>query len=163
MKQLSMALFSLFTILQLFGQEVASSGMPTLETAFFSQLEKRLDDAVVTHDRSALESLLGNDFELRTARGGELTLHDEWLETSTTTHRIRSYRITRLTVRQFGETAVVSFFCEQQASLRGKDVSGDFFIVDVWQKTRNDWKIAARFSSGPGITSKPAANSRTKE
>jgi hypothetical protein len=64
---------------------------------------------------------------------------------------------------QFGETAVVSFFCAQQASFQGKDISGDSFIVDIWQKTGNDWKIAARFFSGPGVTPKPAANSKTKE
>ncbi len=164
MKRLFITLFFLLTISQLFGQEVASSGMPTLETAFFSKLEKRLGDAIVAHDRAALESLLGNDFELRTSRsGGELTLRDEWLKAAVTTYRIRSYRVTRLTVRQFGEAAVVSFFYEQQASFQGKDISGDFFIVDIWQKTGNDWKIAARYSGGPGVPPKPPANPKTKE
>ena len=164
MKRLFMALSCLLTILPLFGQEVASSGMPTLENAFFSKLENRLVDAVITHDRIALEALLGNDFELRTSRSdGDLTLRDEWLEAATTTYRIRSYRIRRLAARQFGEIAVVSFFYEQKASFQGKDISGDFFIVDVWQKMGNDWKIAARYSGGPGLTSKPPANPKTKE
>ncbi len=164
MKPLFIALFFLLTSSPLFGQEVASSGMPTLETASFSKLEKRLEDAVLAHDRSALESLLANEFELRTARsGGELTLRDEWLEAATTTYRLRSYRITHLTVRQFGETAVVSFFYEQRASFQGKDISGDFFIVDVWQETGNDWKIAARYCAGPDVTPNPAANPKTKE
>ena len=164
MKSLFTGLFFLLTIFPVFGQELPSSGMPTLETAFFSKLEKRIGDAVVAQDRAALESLLGNDFELRTTRtGGELTLRDEWLEAATTTYRIRSYHVTRVTVRQFGETAVVSFFYKHQASFQGKDISGDFFIVDVWQKAGNDWKIAARYSSGPGVTPKPPANPRTKE
>lgn len=164
MKRRFIGLFFLLAISPLFGQEVASSGMPTLETALFSKLEKRLGDAVVAHDRSALESLLATDFELRTARsGGELTLRDEWLEAATTTYRIRSYRITRLTVRQSGETAVVSFFYEQQASLQGEDISGEFFIVDVWQRTGTDWKTAARYSAGPGVTPTPPANPKTKE
>jgi len=146
MKSLLARLFFLLTILPAFCQQVPSSGMPTLETAFFSKLEKRLDDAIVAHDRGVLESLLANDFELRTTRtGGELTLRDEWLQAATTTYRIRSYGINRLTVRQFGEAAVVSFFYEQQATFQGKDISGEFFIVDVWQKAGSDWKIAARY------------------
>ena len=164
MKRRFRALFFLLAISPSFGQEVASSGMPTLETAFFSKLEKRLGDAVVAHDRVAIESLLANEFELRTTRsGGELMLRDEWIEAAATTYRIRSYRITRLAPRQFGETAVVSFFYEQQATFKGKDISGDFFIVDVWQKTGSDWKIVARYSSGPGDIPKASANPRTKE
>jgi hypothetical protein len=129
-KSLFAGLFFLLTIFPAFCQEVPSSGMPTLETAFFSKLEKRLDDAIVAHDRAVLESLLANDFELRSTRaGGELTLRDEWLEAATTTYHMRSYGINRLTVRQFEKTAVVSFFCRQQASFRGKNMSGDFFIL----------------------------------
>jgi hypothetical protein len=121
MKRVFIALFFLLTNSPLFGQEVASSGMPTLETAFFSKLEKRLCDTVVVQDRLVLESLLGNDFESRTTRsGGELTLRDEWLEAATTTNRIRSYRITRQTVRQFGETAVVSFFMSNEPASKAK-------------------------------------------
>ena len=164
MKRVFIALFFLLAVSPIFGQEVASSGMPTLETGFFAKLEKRLGDAIVARDRVTLESLLANDFELRTSHsGGELTLRDDWLEAATTTYRMRTYRIRRLASRRFRETAVVSFFYEQQASFQGKDISGDFFIVDVWQNTGSDWKIAARYSSGPGVTPKPLANPRTKE
>jgi len=77
----------------------------------------------------------------------------------------RASRLMTLTsvMRQFGETAVVSFFYEQRASFQGKDISGDFFIVDVWQETGNDWKIAARYCAGPDVTPNPAANPKTKE
>ena len=164
MKRVFIVLFFLLDVSPIFGQEVARSGMPTLETGFFANLEKRLGDAIVARDRVALESLLANDFELRTSRSGsELTLRDDWLEAATATYRIRTYRIRRLASRRFGETAVVSFFYEQQASFQGKDISGDFFIVDVWQKAGDDWKIAARYCSGPGVIPKPPANSKTKE
>ena len=164
MKPIFTALFFLLTISALSAQDVATSRMPTLETDFFSKLEKRLGDAIVARDRVTLESLLANDFELRTSHsGGELTLRDDWLEAATTTYRMRTYRIRRLASRRFRETAVVSFFYEQQASFQGKDISGDFFTLDVWQNTGSDWKIATRYSSGPGVTPKPPANPRTKE
>src|SRR5262249_7754306 len=108
--------------------------------------------------------LLASDFELRTARtGGELTLRDEWLQAATSTYKVLSFRISRLTVRPVGNSAVVNFFYEQQATFAGRDVSGDFFLVDIWQKEGNDWKLFARYSAGPGVTSKPASNPKTKE
>jgi hypothetical protein len=119
--------------------------MPTIETDFFTRLERQLMDAAAAQNRSALQSLLADDFELRTARsGGELTLRDEWLEAATTTYQIRSYRISRLSVRQMGTAAIVNFFYEQHASYAGKDLSGDFFLVDLWQKAGNAWKLVAR-------------------
>jgi hypothetical protein len=63
---------------------------------------------------------------------------------ATTTYQIRSYRISRLSVRQMGTAAIVNFFYEQHASYAGKDLSGDFFLVDLWQKAGNAWKLVAR-------------------
>jgi len=158
------AFFFLLTISRLFAQDVATSGMPTLETAFFAKLEKQLGNAVVAHDRVALESLLANDFELRTARSdGEVTLRDDWLNAAISTYKIRSFEISRLTVRPIGNSAVINFFYQQHAALARQDVSGDFFLVDIWQKAGNDWKLVARYSAGPGVTSKPASNPKTKE
>jgi Domain of unknown function (DUF4440) len=160
-----------FTLLFLFllpwhilAAQTATTGMPTIEVDFFTRLEKQLMDAVVAQDRPALEPLLASDFELRTARtGGELTLRDEWLQDAISTYKLRSFRISRLTARPVGNSAVVNFFYEQEATFAGREISGDFFLVDIWQKTGNDWKLVARYSAGPGVTSTPASNPKTKE
>jgi hypothetical protein len=145
-------------------QETVATGMPTIEVDFFTRLEKQLMEAVVKQDRSALEPLLTSDFELRTSRtGGELTFRDEWLQEAISTYKVRSFRISGLTVRPVGNSAVVNFFYEQQATFAGRDISGDFFLVDIWQKAGNDWKLLARYSAGPGVTSKPPSNPKTKE
>ncbi len=165
MKRSMLSLVSLMLLFQIaLAQETAESGMPTIEVDAFTRVEKRLMDAVVAQDRSALESLLAPDFELRTARtGGEVILRDEWLKAAISTYKIRSFKISRLTVRLVGNSAVVNFFYEQQATFAGRDISGDFFIVDIWQKAGNDWKLIARYSAGPGVTPKSAPNPKTKE
>ena len=165
MKRSILSLVSLMFLFQIaLPQETSESGMPTIEVDAFTRLEKRLMNAVVAQDRSALETLLAPDFELRTARtGGELTLRDEWLKAALSTYKIRSFKITRLTVRPMGNSAVVNFLYEQQAAFAGQDISGDFFLVDIWQKADNDWKLLARYSAGPGVGSKPASNPKTRE
>ena len=165
MKRSILSLVSLMFLLQIaLAQETAESGMPTIEVDAFTRLEKRLMDAVVAQDRSTLGSLLAPDFELRTARtGGEVTIRDEWLQAATSTYKIRSFKITGLTVRPMGNSAVVNFFYEQQAAFAGQDISGDFFLVDIWQKTGTDWKLLARYSAGPGVAPKSASNPKSKE
>ena len=165
MKATCWLLCYLFFPLQfIFAQQTTTSGMPTVEVDFFSQLEKRLMDSVVAQDLSALDSLLTQDFELRAAsRRGEVTLRDEWLQDATTKYKVRSYRINGLAVRQVDSAAIVNFFCEQQATLAGKNLSGQFFLVDVWQKAGKDWRLQARYSSGPEITRRPSSSPKTKE
>ena len=165
MKRSILSLVSLIFLLQIaLAQETAESGMPTIEVDAFTRLEKRLMDAVVAQDRSTLEPLLAQGFELRSARtGGELTLRDGWLKAALTTYKIRFFKISRLTVRPMGDSAVVNFFYEQQAAFAGQDISGDFFLVDIWQKTGTDWKLLARYSAGPGVAPKSASNPKSKE
>ncbi len=165
MKRCMLSLVSLIFLLQIvLAQETAESGMPTIEVDAFTRLENRLMNAIVARDRSALEPLLAQDFELRTSRSdGEVTLRDEWLQAATSSYKVRSFRIVRLTVRPVNTHAVVNFFCEQQASFAGQDLSGDFFLVDIWQKTGKDWKLVARYSAGPVVIPKPASNPKSKQ
>jgi len=62
---------------------------------------RRLADGIRwTNDHTALDIMLAPDFELRTSSsGGEITLCDEWVQAVTTTYNVRSFRISRLTVR----------------------------------------------------------------
>ena len=155
--------FLLFPLQFIAAQQTAASGMPTIEADFFTRLEKRLTDAVVARNLPALDSFLAQDFELRTSRsGGELTLRDEWLDSVTTKYKVRSCRITGLTIRQIGSTAIVNFFCDQQANFTEKDLSGRFFVVDIWQKPENDWKLLNRYSAGPEAN-RPNSNPKTKD
>lgn len=165
MKQATLLLLTMMVLSPaLFAQRTAETGMPTIEADSFTHLENSLMDAIVARNGSALEQILAEDFELRTARsGGELTLRDEWLQAATTTYKIRSFRISRLTVRSIGAHAVVNFFCEQQAAFGGEDVSGMFFIVDLWQQTGRGWELSARYSAGPGVTPKLNSHPKIKE
>jgi hypothetical protein len=148
----------------LLAQETVKSGMPTIEVDSFTRLENRLMNAVVGRDRLALDGMLAPDFELRTSRsGGEITLRDEWIQAATATYKVRSFRISRLTVRPLGKNAVVNFFCEQRATASEQHLNGNFFIVDLWQKVGTGWKLSARYSAGPSVSPNEPSNTKTKE
>jgi hypothetical protein len=80
----------------------------------------------------------------------------------TSTYKIRSFAINGLSVRILGTYAVVNFLYEQQANFSGHDLSGKFFIVDLWQKSSGQWKLAARYSAGPGVGPQESSNPRIK-
>jgi hypothetical protein len=44
----------------------------------------------------------------------------------------------------------VSLVLSQKATFRGRDRSGDFYVVDIWRKTAGNWQIIARYSTPLG-------------
>ena len=44
----------------------------------------------------------------------------------------------------------MSLVLTQEASLGDRDRSGDFYVVDTWRNSGNDWQIIARYSTPIG-------------
>ena len=125
---------------------------PTRQVTQLGALEDQLATGVQHKNRAALAPLLAEDFALRTARsGGELIGRAEYLEQRLNDHSLRSFKVSRMDVRQYGDVAIVNFLYHQEAMSGGKDLSGDFFITDVWRKTDAGWKLSVRYSAGPGL------------
>jgi len=53
----------------------------------------------------------------------------------------------------------VNFDRVQESTLNGKSDGGEFFVVDLWKKSGDSWKLANRFvskvSSAPSIPKAP--------
>src|SRR5262245_12702242 len=116
--------------------------------ALFQQLETRWADAIQRQDQKQLDEIfLAPDYALRISDDPARKIaRADWLATMPTSTS-RSFSIRDLQVRSFGEVAVVSHVLAQQADVNGVDRSGDFFVVDVWSRMGNDWKVSARYSS----------------
>jgi len=126
---------------------------PTRQVKQFSELEDQLFSNIVRGNAAGLSPLLAEDFAFRTARSGGATIgRAEYLQQRLNDHSLRSFRVRRMDVRQFRDVAIVNFLYYQEATSGGKDLSGDFFITDVWQKTDAGWKLSARYSAGPGVS-----------
>ena len=105
----------------------------------FSELETRLVESAHAADTAALDALLDPAFELRVADApGTPVPRDDWMRlarASTETHP----RIAQMAVHDFGDVATVSFADAAAAPAR--------FIVDVWKREGDGWKLAVRYQS----------------
>jgi hypothetical protein len=45
------------------------------------------------------------------------------------------------------DSSVVKFDRVQESSFKGKPDGGEFFVVDIWKKTGDAWKLASRYVS----------------
>jgi hypothetical protein len=108
----------------------------------FSELEGRLDAAAREHDAAAFDRLLHADFELRNAaRPGTPLPRAEFVQ-QTLDRPMAPARIEQMAVHDIA-AAIVSFL------RRSTDAAATLFVVDVWGRTGDDWRLQVRYA-GPG-------------
>jgi hypothetical protein len=114
----------------------------------FSKLEQQWTNAMQQKNKAALERFLSEEFEqwTPTPPGAPLP-REEWVHDILDAFTLHSFQIRQMAVRMVGETAVVSFVQHQHAECKGKDCSGESFIVDLWQQHGDAWQVVARYTS----------------
>ncbi len=117
----------------------------------FTKLERDWTQAVQKKDKTALDAILAPEFMLRTSENPENPLpRAEWIQHALTSYDIRSFSRRAIAIRAFMGVAVVSFVESQQATIDGKDCSGDYFIVDLWEVNHGRWQMSARYVAPVG-------------
>jgi hypothetical protein len=141
------------------------SRIPTVTrwVKLFTELESSLAASIKAGDEAGLQKLLADDFELRTgSMPASPTPRAEWIRSLLLRHDV-AYSIEQMAVHDLGNHAVVSFV-EKSASGSEAKVAPNIFVVDVWKRSGNDWKLAIRYASAtsrdlvvPGAATEPPA------
>jgi hypothetical protein len=157
-------LLSIFILITVFGsaQEPVNPKLtPTVITAtrqvtLFTGLEKHMLEAVQKKDKAGVEALLADEFEIAMPNADPLAGED-WLDSVMEKEFVlKSFVIRQVSVVDLGDAAVVKFDRIQSAALKDKDHSGEYFVVDLWKKSGDSWKLANRYVSRVGPVT-PAA------
>jgi len=119
----------------------------TRQVTIFTDLEKQMLRAVQSKDKAGLSKLVSEDCIIEMPDADPLTGED-WMKTVLS----KDYALTSFVVRQVSvvderDFAVVKFERMQQSTSKGKPDGGEFFIVDLWKKDGDTWKLANRYVS----------------
>jgi len=112
------------------------------------RLEARWMQAWLDRDRATCEAILGDDFQLTSARG-VLIDKPAWLDAAMGPIRGTSFTWDDVRVRPFGDVAIVHARTRQQASVGDQDWSGVFLVTDVWVLRDGRWQVVSRHGTGP--------------
>jgi ketosteroid isomerase-like protein len=119
----------------------------TRQVTMFSDLEIQMLKAVQKKDKAALESMLTEDCIIEMPDADPLA-GDEWVDSvMAKDFSLKSFAMRNVFAVDLGNAAVVKFERRQDAINKGKTDSGEFFVVDVWKKDGDAWKLANRFVS----------------
>jgi ketosteroid isomerase-like protein len=128
----------------------------TKQVTMFSDLEIQMLKAVQKKDKAALQAMLTDDCVIEMPNADPLP-GDEWVDSVMAKNfTLKSFAMRGVFFVDLGNAAVVKFERRQDATNAGKPESGEFFVVDVWKKDGDAWKLASRFvsktNSGSPIT-----------
>ena len=111
-------------------------------------LERAWMQAWVEGDLKACAAILADDFVLTSARG-ILMSKDTWLANAGSVFKCTAFDWEEITVRPFGDVAIVHGRSHQKASVGKQDWSGLFLTTDVWVKRNEKWQVVSRHGTGP--------------
>ena len=115
----------------------------TRTVAIFSDLEQQLMEARRKHDRATLEKLTADDFEVRQSSTPNPVPREEWLQEQARGALLGDFHPSDMAVHLYNDrTAVVNFFYGA-GTVR-------FFVVDVWNKDGETWRLSVRYSAPAG-------------
>ena len=124
-----------------------------LETQQFIGLETRVSGALQIKNMAALDELLAKDFAFSLflrGRAPEIQSRSEFVKFAESYYTLSAFEIHYLSVRRFGDIAVVRLQPTRKAAAgAGIDRSGEFAVVDVWTKEGDAWKLSSRYSARP--------------
>jgi ketosteroid isomerase-like protein len=111
------------------------------ETAL-KNIEHQLNDALKNKDRVGLLRLLDDQYTFTDDEGRVFT-KNQYIEAAASTINVESYSLDEITVRLFGDTAVVTGGWTGTFSVAGKDASGSFRYTDTFVKRAMRWRAIA--------------------
>ncbi len=120
---------------------------PVIET-----MEHRWMRAWVARDKRMLKTLTSSNFRLVISSKPPVLLDARsWIEAAGTRYRCEAYRFGEVYARGLGSAAIFATRVELKATMDGDDWSGEFWITDLWRKTRvrRSWQMMERVVSRP--------------
>jgi ketosteroid isomerase-like protein len=117
----------------------------TRQVSIFSRLEIQLLKAVQAKDQAALKNLVGDDCMIEMPDADPLS-SDDWISSVLAKDfQLKSFQVRQVSALDQGDTVIVKFDRVQESTYKGTADGGEFFVVDVWKKSGDNWKLANRY------------------
>lgn len=102
-------------------------------------------EAAIRKDETVLRQTLGDEYHLIAGRLGFVD-KDGWLAMGAD-YTIEEFEYMESDIHVYGDMAVSNSRYWQRATYKGEDLSGEFYVTDIWVKRDGRWQVVTRHSS----------------
>ncbi len=138
MKVLSMVLLVCVCFAPVYGRSKKAASMTTADE--LRQMERNWTAAMEAADATKLSQILADDWSGLSTDGGTLTKQEFLNELKSGEMKLQSFDFGPMDVKVIGEVAVVQGSDTEKSMLKGKDTSGKWVWMDVFEKHNGKWQ-----------------------
>lgn len=131
----------------------------TLLVKTFSTLENDLLDAIQAKDKTAINTLVHDSFELRSAsEPGRPTPREQFIAQSLKEAPFTS-SISQMATHELGDVILVSYQWNTSAG-KNTPLAQQMFVVDTWKKVDTQWQLFVRYAAPVAVPAKGVTGKR---
>ena len=119
----------------------------TRQVALFNNLETQMLLAVQKKDQASLAAMLTDDFAVEMPSADRMAGEDWVKSVMAKDFTLEKFGVHQMSVIDLGNAVVVKYERLQQATQQGAGENGQFFVIDLWKKDGDKWKLANRYVS----------------
>ena len=118
----------------------------TRQVVQFWQIENALARALEKKDQAALETMLSEDFKVwMPNQTGSSIAGEDWMKSGK--ENPVPTLLSQMSAQEYPEIMLVKFLGLGKPPANGKGAASQYFIVDVWSRDGDAWKLTDRFMS----------------
>jgi ketosteroid isomerase-like protein len=122
----------------------------TRQVTVFSALEKQMLQAIQKKEKAALQAMLTEDANIHLPNADPLP-GDAWVDSvMSKDFDLKTFTVRQIDVSDLGTAAVVVYDRIQDSTYKGSKDGGEFYVMDLWKKDGDNWKLADRYVSKVG-------------
>jgi len=132
----------------------------TRQVSIFTNLETQLLKAVQAKDQTALKNLISEDCIIEMPDADPLPAEDWLAAVLAKDFMLKKFGVRQVSAVEMGNVVVVKFDRLQEATYKGAPDTGEFFVVDLWRKEGDAWKLASRYVSKVSSVVPPSSDAK---
>ena len=113
---------------------------PATAEADVKKLLKDIETALSKNDADALDKIYAPDYVLVNQEGVAQTRAERLAAIKSGDIKYETFAYSDITVRPYGDTAVVNNIATFKAMSKGKPIDGKFRVMSVWVKGKDGWR-----------------------
>jgi ketosteroid isomerase-like protein len=119
----------------------------TKQVTMFTGIERQMLQAAQKKDKAVLGAMMTEDCSIHLPNADPLDGED-WVDSVMNKDFVlKSFVVRQMTVADLGNAAVVSYDRIQESTYKGQNDGGEFYVVDLWKKDGDSWKLSDRYVS----------------
>ncbi len=128
-----------------------------------ARLQEAWMQAVEDRDMEALERIVAPEFRFMAIHlYPEPMTRAQWMDAAREGYTIVSFAFETMDIDVSGDTGIVHSRYSQVASYQTVSLSNVFRLTDVWTRADGTWRVMARHSFDPGLTTSSSSSRRSR-